>query len=210
MTKSFRKMNVPALAIASLALVAGVVFASNQAQFTLTINPGSLAVDLVDASFATVVAPVVAFAPIEASMTTSTSTATLGTPTEQILVSNPDAAANGWTTSIGSTGTRWQDARDTVNFAFNSDVAASGQLSINPSAATLANGLSTAGVTGVSTGSASNFSSTVSSITLLDADATAAHIGDWTLQNVVLSQTIPAMQASADYSLPMMISVVAK
>jgi len=210
MTQSFRKMSIPALAITGMALVGAVVLASNMATFNLTINAGSLAIDVVDATLASVVSPVVEFAPVNASMTSVTSSATLGTATEQILVSNPDAADNGWTVSIASTGTRWQDAGNTVNFAYNSNVATNGQLAVNPSAATFTNGKSTAGVTGISTGSASNFSSTVSSITLLDADATSADIGDWTLQGVALSQTIPAMQAAASYSLPMTITVASK
>ncbi len=210
MSKSFRKISIPALAMTGMVLVAGVVLASNMAQFTLKINPGTLAVDIVDGTYATIAAPAIAFAPVTASMVSETSTATLGSPTQQILVSNPDAAPNGWTTSIAATAAKWQDAGNTVNFDYKNDVATSGQLAIDPSVGVLTHGKSTAANTGVVKGSASNFSSTVASITLLDADATSAKIGDWTLQGVALTQTIPAMQTAADYSLPMTISVVAK
>ena len=52
--------------------------------------------------------------------------------------------------------------------------------------------------------------STLDSITILIAADGSSDFGDWTLQGVAVSQTIPAEQVAAtDYSLPMTLSVVA-
>jgi hypothetical protein len=52
--------------------------------------------------------------------------------------------------------------------------------------------------------------SSVDSITLLTGAAGSNDIGDWTLQGVALSQTIPAETAAAsDYDINMTLSVVA-
>lgn len=228
MSKTFRKVNIPALAVTGLALVAGVVFASNQAQFTLKINAGTLAIDIADTAndFATVASPTVAIgggSGIPASMTALVGAAapagTLGTADQAVFISNPDATAAGWTASLAATApaatAEWDSG--TAQFAYNAATAPAGQLTVDPSVATLTNGRSLVGTTGVSLSSSQTFVlGTTDVVTLVDAAAYvdettgAAKIGDWVIQGIALNQTIPAQTSSGDYTLPMTLSVLSK
>jgi hypothetical protein len=190
---------------------------------TQVINAGTLAVDIVDGSYASVSSPTVAMSAETFSFGCGSSSGTFGTATEQIYVQNPDAADSGWSLTIAasvptalwdSAGTDYDfndpttsgcaDGGDTDSFA--------GQMTIDPSGATLAVGqCSSCTTTNITKGSSSAFSEGVTdSITLLSAAAGSDDIGDWTLQGVSLTQTIPPEQpAASDYSLNLTVTVAA-
>ncbi len=198
------------------------VLASGTSTFGQTINAGTLATDIVDASFATVASPAIAMNAVTFSFAYQTATGTFGTASEQIYVSNPDAAANGWTLTLAPAATTdfWDSAG--TDFDFN-DLTASagdgadadtlgGQMTVDPSGATLAVGqCSVCVVTNVTPGGSTAYSEGVTdSVTLLTAAAGSDDIGDWTLEGVSISQTIPAEQpAASDYTLNMVLTVTA-
>jgi hypothetical protein len=199
------------------------VFASNTSNFTQTINAGTLTIDIVDGSYVTVASPSVTFAAQTFSFACQTSTGTLGTPTQQIYVRNPDAADGGWTASIaGSASTTIWDSAGT-DYDFNDATGSGctdgvdadsvgGQMTVNANAGTLAIGAcSGCATTNITKGSSTAFvETTTNSVTLLSAAAGSSDIGDWTLQGVGLSQTIPGEQpAASDYDINMVVSVVA-
>jgi hypothetical protein len=85
-------------------------------------------------------------------------------------------------------------------------------MTIDPSGATLAAGnCASCDTTGVTLGSSTAFSEgATDSITLVTAAAGADDIGDWTVQGIDVSQTIPAEQpAATDYDIDMTLSIVA-
>jgi hypothetical protein len=199
------------------------VFASNTSNFTQTINAGTLTIDIVDGSYVTVASPSVTFAAQTFSFACQSSTGTLGTATQQIYVRNPDAADGGWTASIaGSAATAVWDSAGT-DYDFNDSTGSGctdgadadsvgGQMTVNANAGTLAIGAcSGCTTTSITKGSSTAFvETTTNSVTLLSAAAGSDDIGDWTLQGVALSQTIPGEQpAATDYDINMVVSVVA-
>lgn len=214
---------VAIVVISTLALLPIQIFAANTSNFTQTINAGTLTIDIVDGSYDTVGSPSVTFAAQTFSFACQTSTGTLGTATQQIYVQNPDAADGGWTASIaGSATTALWDSAGT-DYDFN-DASGSGctdgadadsvggQMTVDASGGTLAVGACSAcATTSITKGSSTAFvEGTTNSITLLNAAAGSDDIGDWTLQDVALSQTIPGEQpAASDYDINMVVSVVA-
>jgi len=201
----------------------GLVYAASTSTFTQTINAGTLAVDIVDGSYASVSSPSMAMNAVTFSFSCQTATGSFGTASQQIYVSNPDAADNGWTVSLaGSATTAYWNSSGT-DFDFNdpsgsgctdgSDAdSLGGQMTVDPSSATLATGsCASCTTTSINLGSSSAFNEgTTDSITILSGAAGSDDIGDWTLQGVGISQTIPAEQpAASDYSIDMTLSIVA-
>jgi len=198
------------------------VYAASTSNFTQTINAGTLSIDIVDGSYASVGSPSVSFGAVTFNFACGSSTGTLGTATQQIYVKNPDAADGGWTASIaGSAITAvWDGAAS--DYDFNDPTTSGctdgadadsvgGQMTVNASGATLAAGsCSSCNTNNITKGTSAAFNQgTTDSITLLNAAAGSSDIGDWTLQGVSLSQTIPAEQAAAsDYDINMVLSVV--
>ncbi len=203
----------------------GAALAADTSNFQITINPGTLAIDIVDAGFVTVASPTVVFGALTFSFTCQTPGAAgvFGTATEQIYVTNPDAADSGWTASLAASATTavWDSAG--TDFDFNDPTTGGctdgadadsfgGQLSVDPSGGTLAVGACSSCVTtNITLGGSSAFSEgATDSITLITAAAAADDIGDYTLQDVDVTQTIPAEQpAASDYDIDMVLSVVA-
>ncbi len=211
--------------IALFVFVAGAMgaYAASTSNFQLTINPGTLAVDIVNGSFTTVASPSVVFSAATFSFSCSSTTGTLGTSSEQIYVTNPDAADAGWVVSIAGSATTafWNSAGTDMDF---NDATSSGcgdgadtdtlkgQLTVNPSGGTIAVGnCASCSTTSVTAGSSSAFvEGTTDSITVLTGASGSDDIGDWTLQGVALTQTIPAEQpAASDYNIDMVLSIVA-
>lgn len=202
--------------------VAQVVLASPSSNLTQTINPGTLAIDIVNAGYTPVASPSVAMTAVTFSFACQSSTGTFGTATEQIYVQNPDAADDGWSVSIGAdlSTAVWESAG--VDFDFNDPGSSGcadgatdtdllgGQLTINPASATLSAGNSGSSVTNISKGSSAGFAEgTIDSITLLTAAAGSDDIGDWTLIGVGLSQAIPGKQpAASDYSISLTVTII--
>ncbi|MBL8015392.1 MAG: hypothetical protein JNK26_04355 [Candidatus Doudnabacteria bacterium] len=210
---------------AFLALSLVSVSAANTSNFNQVINPGTLSIDIVDATYVTVANPGVTFPAINYGFACQTNTATFGTATQQIYIQNPDAADNGWVASLaGSAVTAvWDGAAADYDFndptgtgctdgADASDTVG-GQMTIDPSVSTLQLGSCTGGcsVDNITKGTLAAYNQgTVDSITLLNAAAASSDIGDWRLTGVAVSQKIPAEQlAGNDYDINMTLSIVA-
>jgi hypothetical protein len=223
--KSFLEISSISMGLITfVASATGIAHAANISNFQQVINPGTLAIDIVDAGYVTVATPAVVFTPVNVSFSCQTSTGTLGTASQQVYISNPDAADNGWTASIAATAgaTALWDSTG-VDFDFNDPTGAgctdggdadffAGQLSIDPSGATLANGQCVGcTTTAVTLGSSSAFNQGVTdSITLASAAAGADDVADYTIQGIDASQTIPSAQpAASDYDIDMTLSIVA-
>lgn len=230
MPKVFNKNYRKKLIALTIFVYVGVLFgfpiyvlANSTSNFQQTINAGTLTVDIVDGSYVTVGSPSVALSTETFSFACQNSTGTFGTASEQIYVANPDAADNGWTVSLAAAlPTNVWDSAGT-DFDFNDPGgsgctdggdadALAGQMTVDPSVGTLDTGqCATCATTNVSKGSSNAFNQgTLDSITILTGAAGSDDIGDWTLQGVSISQTIPAEQpAAADYDINLILSILA-
>lgn len=201
----------------------GYVWAASTSNFTQTINAGTLSTDIVDASYASVSSPSVAMNAVTFSFACQTATGTFGTATQNIYVSNPDAADGGWTLTLAASATTdvWDSAG--TDFDFNdangsgcTDGAdtdsVGGQMTVDPSGATLATGQCASCVaTNITKGSSTAYvEGTTDSVTLLTAAAASSDIGDWKLTGASISQKVPAEQpAASDYDINMTLTVTA-
>lgn len=221
---ALRKLNI-ALAFTLAVLFVGVlgsityVLALSTSTFNQTINAGTLAIDIVDGSFVTVGSPSVTMNALTFSFSSQTSTGTFGTATEQIYIANPDAADNGWSVTVAasSTTSTWDSAG--TDFDFNDasstvdgpdDDSLAGQMTVDPSGATLATSTcASCTLVGVSLGSSNAFDEgTIDTITIVTAAASSTDIGDWDVQAVSISQVIPAEQpAASDYTIDMILTI---
>jgi hypothetical protein len=203
---------VGVLACASFAL------ASSISNFQQEITSGTLAIDIVDASYASVASPSVSMGSETFSFACNTSTGTFGTATEQIYVSCPDVAGN-WTASLaGQNATSvWDSAGTDMDFNDEGgggctdgadDDSLAGLMYVDPNGGSLAEGASGNGTSGVSLGSASHFvEGSTDTITIVSSDGSTP-IGDWTVQDVSISQTIPPEQPAADdYDINMVLTI---
>ena len=225
--------------IALLAFLVGIIAlgtltyvkASSTSEFGQTITSGTLTTDIQDAGHTPVANPTVSMSnknfSFDCQAGASASTGTFGTNSERIYVNNPDAADNGWTLTLAPSGgatDRWENAGATAFFDFNdpngatagcsdggdSDAIA-GQMTVDPSSATLTLDCSTCSVNNISLGSSAAFNEgTTDSITLLDAAAASDDVGRWYLTGTAISQTIPSEQNADTYNIDMTLTVTAK
>ncbi len=226
--KLLGKLNITIALTLAVVMTGGLggttyVLASSTSNFTQTINPGTLAVDIVDGSYVTVGSPTMAMSAATFSFSCQTITGSFGTASQQIYIANPDAADNGWAVSLAASAVTavWDGAASDFDFndptgsgctdGADSPDTVGGQMTIDPSVATLAQGQSAHGVVNISKGSSAAFNSgTVDSITVLTGAAASVDIGDWTLQGVSISQKIPAEQgAASDYDINMVVTIAA-
>lgn len=121
------------------------VFASATANFRMIVNPGVLAVGMVDSSFVAVSQPLVDMGQVFQDASCQSVGGTFGTLSQKIYIRNPDVADGGWnvTLSAASPTTRWSSGEGHF-FDFNdpemsgcldgldSDTVA-GQMTVNPS-----------------------------------------------------------------------------
>ena len=135
-----------------------------------------------------------------------TSTGTFGSSTQRITVDNPGGANNGWTLALAATNAnnKWTSGSDTYDYK---GTAAQGQLTVNANAGTIT--ATVGGATGVTKGASAAYSGANTSILIMQASASAAKIWNGYITGVTLSQTIPAAQASGNYSLDMTQTVTA-
>lgn len=181
---------------------------------------GSLGVDIVDSGGSSVASPSLNFAGLAASSSCQTSTATFGQSGQKIRLTN-GTATPGWSLSIAAssgTGTNWNsgladyDYNDASGGGCSDGVdgdANAGQLSVNPSGATIT---PEAGCTnsGISLSSSSGFSEgSIDSIAIATASPSAETDCYWDFTDIGLSQTIPSYQASGAYQLDITITTVA-
>ena len=226
--KLLGKFNIITASTATILLISVTgmgtyVLASGTSEFSQTINVGTLATDIVDASYVTVGSPGITMNSADFSFACQTATSTFGTATEQIYVQNPDAADGGWTLTIAATATTtvWDSSGTDFDFNDNNGTCGAdgadpdslgGQMTIDASAATLAVGACSACVvTNVNKGASDAFEQgSTDNITLLTGAVDSDDIGDWTLQGVSISQTIPGEQpAASDYTISLILSIAA-
>lgn len=201
----------------------GIVRSATTA-LTQVINAGTLTADIVDASYQPVASPSISMSSQTFSFACGSSTGTLGTATQQLYVQNPDAADGGWSLTIAASSPTavWDSAG--TDYDFNDPQSAgcadggsdtdtvAGQMTINASGGTLATGAcSTCTTSNITKGTSASFAKgTLNSITLLTAASSSDDIGDWTLQGVSISQTIPGEQpAASDYDISLTITATA-
>jgi len=195
-----------------------IVLASDSTQMTQSIT-GSLDVQIVDGSGNTVASPGIAFPVKSFAMSHQTSSATLGTASEKLRVTNPSGTTDIWTLSIAATngatavwtnGTNSYDFNDpTANAGDGADAdSVGGQMTIDPSVGTIA-GVGGTSTSNVSKGSIFSFAEgSKDSIDLMSASAGAAKPGQWDLTGVAISQTIPGGQAVGSYSISMTLTAI--
>lgn len=185
---------------------------------------GTLTTDIVDASYVPVGSPTMAMSAATFSFTCQTKTGSFGTASQQIYVNNNNGANNGWTLTVAAQATTnvWDSVGTDYDFndltgsgctdGADAGDSVGGQMTVNPSVATLAIGQCGSCTTNnISKGSSAAFNQgTTDTITLLTATAASDDVGDWTLQGVSISQKIPAEQpAASDYDINMVLTVTA-
>lgn len=175
-----------------------VTTSSANSQLTQQINNGVLSTDVRNASNAIVPSPSFAMSAVSVSTSQQTATGTLGSNSQRISVDNPGGATNGWTLALNATtpGTgTWTAGANT--YAYNGS-AATGQLTVDPSMATLT--VNTGTNTGITKGTSSAFTGSTA-ITLMTAGSTASQIWNGYLTGIGMSQAIPASQPSGAYTI---------
>jgi hypothetical protein len=210
MNRRIRNILVATVAFAGLATPA-VVFASNAPTLNQTVNAGTLSTDIYQSDDTTPVAsPSVAFPALNRSFACQTNTATLGDGSNKVGVTN-FANNSGWDIAIAATGgatANWTAGANTYKF---NDATGSGctngQMTIDPSVATITTDCSTVcnGVT-VTKGTSTAMTGGTG-VTLMTTASGTAWKGYMT--GISLSQKIPASQVSGSYSLGMTITVTA-
>ncbi len=235
--KHLRKLEVELTAFVMVAVLiaggAGGIFLTQAAltdttQLSQTINAGTLATEIRDASRATVASPAVAMSAVTAGFDCLTAgnrpTGTLGTNTERVYIDNPDAADGGWVLTIAGSATTavWTDGgSNTYDFndagssgctdGADAGDAVGGQMTIDPSGETINEDYSGSDVTtGLTKGGSSAFvEGTTNSITLLTAAAGALDVWRGYLTGIAVYNTIPAEQVAASYTLTLTVTLVA-
>ena len=202
--------------------------AASNSTFNQSINAGSLATDIRDASRVAVASPSVAMSAVTFPFACLTGgaapTGSFGSNTERIYVDNPGAANNGWTLTLAATGgatVLWQNTGSTQNYDYNDPTTGgctdsadadtkAGQLTVNPSVSTLTTDCASCVTTNITKGSSTAYEQGVTnSVTLLNAALASDDIGRWYLTGVSMSQTIPAEQPADSYSLSLTLTTTA-
>lgn len=209
-------------AVATVAILTATIavpaFAADTTQMSQSIT-GALDISIVDGSGNAVASPNVTFSSKAFSMAFQISTGTLGTASEKMRVTNPSGATDTWSLAIAATAGPTADwSNGTNHYDFNDPTASAtdgadadswgGQMSIDPSTATIA-GVGGTLVTNVSKGTNFSFSEgTKNSIDLMTASTGASKPGQWDLTGVSVSQAIPAAQATGSYVIDMTITAI--
>ena len=200
-----KTMNNILAVMTAFVLTVSVAFAASNTDLSITINEGSQSIDIVDGAGAAVATPSVAMSAIDFSFADQATTGTLGTASEKIRLSNPTSTST-WTVSIAATdgaGAKWSDGGTNE---MDADVNGGGQLTIDPSAGTIA--ANVGGVTtGVSVGSSAALDAG-SAVTLFSADGTAAAYEVYDLTGVALSQNVPGSTPAAAYTLNLTLTLL--
>ena len=205
-----------------------IVQAAPNSNITLSIVPGVLQTDIMDNNKVPVSAPTVALGnknfSFDCQNGSNSATGNLGTNTQRVYVINPHAANNGWTLTIAATGSPtalWQNTSATQFFDFNDPTSSgctdgsdadsrAGQLTIDPSVATITTDCLSCTLSGISLGSSASFNQGVTdSITLINAAAISDDAWRGYATGIGLSQTIPAEQAVDNYYINMTLTVTA-
>jgi len=179
-------------------------------------QPGTLFADIVDESGNSISSPGISFSSVQTGFSCQTSTATFGTLTQKIRVTNTTNTPS-WSLAIASTNgiaSVWDAGTDGYDFndpsgspagcTDGSDVdIRAGQMSFDFSSATITPqpGCSN---TGISLGSVASFSQgVIDSIVIVQASASADTHCYWDITGITVTQQIPAEQANGTYNLDM-------
>jgi hypothetical protein len=215
------------LALAVIAATSSGARSASTPTFNQTINPGVLSTDILDASRVAVGSPSVAMTTksflFACGSGANASTGTLGSGSQRVYIINPGGANNGWTLTMAATGGAtavWSDG-GTNTYDFNDATTAGctdgadtdtkiGQLSVDPSVSTLTTDCNSCTTTNVTKGSSSAFVETSqNSITLMSATLASDDVWRGYLTGIALSQTIPAEQPAATYTINMTLTATA-
>lgn len=183
---------------------------------------GDYSLAIVDGSGVEVTTPTVVFPTgIVSNTQCASSSATLGTSTQKIRITN-DLLTNGWNATIAATdgatakwtaGSRFYDFNDPTGTPAGcgdggDGDAYSGQLTVTPSSATITPEAGCSN-TGVTTGSAASFNEgTTDAITLISASSGSTRFCYWDVTGIPLGQYIPMSTPAGTYSLDMTITVM--
>lgn len=210
----FKKAGLVAAAVSIFAMT-GIAFASNQATINQSINDGAKSVDIVDAGGVTVASPAVSFGNLSFSFNTQDGAGTLGTAAQAIRAYNPTSGAT-WSVSIAASaptavwtsGGNTYDFNDTSGYTDGADTdTKGGQMTIDPSAGTIA-GISGCATTNISKGTSTSFvEGTTNSIGLMTAASGASTYCRWDLTGINLTNKIPAAQPSGAYALTLVLTI---
>lgn len=165
------------------------------------INAGVLTTSIRDSSGAVVASPSFSMNAATASTSVQTVTGTFGSDSQRITVDNPGGANSGWTLSIAGTAGAaevWTTGGGTPHtYPFNG-TSTTGQLTLDPSVATLTVVSGTA--TNVTKGTSAAFSGSTP-ITLLTASSSAEPVWNGYVTGVGVSQVIPASTPVGTYTI---------
>lgn len=188
-------------------------------------NYGSLGIDIVDATDASVASPSFAMSGMNFSFDCRSINGSLGSAAQRIRISNLTATP-GWSVSIAPTDgatALWRNVGDTQRYDFNdpsgtpngctdggdADTSA-GQLTIDPSVNTNTPEPG-CGTTNISYGTSSGYNqSIVDSVELLSAGGSADTDCIWDITDIGLTQFIPAEQAIGSYTINMTVTILAQ
>ncbi|HTE22811.1 MAG TPA: hypothetical protein VK674_07305 [Candidatus Limnocylindria bacterium] len=183
---------------------------------------GILGVDIVDSSGCGVSSPGVSMSSSGLSFACTTPTGTLGTSSQKVRVTNTTGSPN-WSLTVAATGgdtSLWSTG--SVNYDFNdaagspagcsdgvdADSGEAGQLSLNPSTATITP-KSGCSATGISLGGLAAFAQgTLNSLTLASASGANTNCY-WDIVGVGASQKVPPEQPAGTYNLNLTVTVTA-
>ena len=195
-------IGVVTLGFAGLAGTAAHAALTANSQLTQVITAGTASTSIRDASGAIVTGtPAFAMTATTVSTTAQTSTGVFGSDAQRITVDNPGAVTTGtWNLSLNATvpGTGvWTSGSNT--YLYNG-TAVTGQLTINPAAATPTYTVGTG--TGLTLGTAATFTGSTP-ITLWTAASGADDVWNGFLTGIGVSQVIPASTPAGTYVLNM-------
>lgn len=180
--------------------------AATTTSLSQVINTGTMTYDIVDAGGSPVASPSVAFSSTTFDFACQTETATFGTSSQKVKISNPVLGGVKMDINASNPSTDTWDDGNSHTYAYNDGAGSgctNGQMSISGGTFT-----QTAGATAPTyTQPGGSFSGT-SPVTLLNNTSTTAWNGE--LTGYTLSQKIPAEQADGTYALSMTISAISQ
>jgi hypothetical protein len=181
--------------------------------------------DIVDGSGNSVPNPNITLPASNFSFDCTSTSGILGTASQRLRITNPSGASPQWSLSIAATdgaGSLWRDSGNTQQYDFNDGSGSpagcldggdsdgrAGQLSLNPSSATITpqNGCA---ATNISSGSATSFQEdSVNAITLMSASSGAQTGCYWDVTGVGFSQYIPGGQPGNTYTINLTVTITA-
>lgn len=208
----------------ALLLAFGSARGATSSNFTMSILPQPLAVNIVDQDYNPIEEPQVDFTELPYVQECREITTQLATDEQQIYIRNFDAADGGWTVTISADDPTAVWSNGDYEFDFNDPTGDGcvdgddpdtlpGSMEIYTDAPTLDSGLCPA----CSPDFVEHISSWVfdeqgwvNSVTLVYATADSDNRGDWLLSDIMVRQTIPASQpAVGDYEIPLLLSITA-